>query len=683
MGNKYLVIIAVALLLTGAAIAAPAGDNAKEKDNGKEKVRVIAHTDKEISDAKSKGCKVVQNAKTLKALECSKDAASSLGLQEDVRVFAMDALANTQIGANLVHASGNTGTGRKVVVLDTGYNYNHVELSSSYLGGWDFVNGDSDPMDDNGHGSHVAGIITADGVNTLAKGVAPDTGIIAGKVLSASGGGYFSDVVAATYWAVDTFNPDAISMSLGTSPPWTYSGFCDNALPDLTTAIKYAVDRGVIVVVAAGNSGSSGVSIPGCISYSTTAGAVDSGDNIASFSGRGLAVDIVAPGVSIFSSTFGSNSYAYASGTSMATPVVSGTVALIKSSYPGYTVAQVQDALFNNARDLGATGKDSTYGWGRVDAYKASAIVHDVAVTSISAPGSATQGTLVNVNVNVANQGNQPESFTVTLTDGTVTLNSSSVSLGAGSSASLSFSWDTSTSSSGDHAIKAEASVVTGETDASDNVKTTTVTILVPDNTPPAISNVQVSGVTATGATITWTTNEPGNSLVRYGTAAPPSSTASASSLVTGHSITLSGLSASATYYFEVQSTDASGNTAVENNSRAYYSFTTPAPKTMYVSSIGMSTARTGNKIYAIATVTIVDSAGNRVQGATAYGHWSGLANNIVSGTTGVDGRVALTSNSVKSNKHGTFTFTVDNVVLSGWVYAPAKNIETGDSIRI
>ncbi|VVB87752.1 Halolysin [uncultured archaeon] len=298
----------------------------------------------------------------------------------------MDTGVNRQIRADLVQASGNNGTGRKVVILDTGYNYNHPELSSSYLGGKDFVNSDNDPMDDNGHGSHVAGIITADGVYPPAKGVAPGTGIIAGKVLDASGSGYFSDIVAAIYWAVDgpdgipntadDFNADAISLSLGSSPPYTYKGFCDSATKetsDMTTAIKYAVNRGVVVVVAAGNSGSSGVSIPGCISYSTTVGAVDSSDKIASFSGIGNAVDITAPGVNILSAWLGSD-YAYASGTSMATPVVSGTVALIKFAHPDYTVAQTQDALFKSAKDLGISGKDSTYGWGRVDAYGAAAI---------------------------------------------------------------------------------------------------------------------------------------------------------------------------------------------------------------------------------------------------------------------------------------------------------------------
>lgn len=368
MKNKYLTLVSAILLLSVVFAATAASDN------GKEKVRVIAHTDKEVTDAISQGCQVVQEAKTLKALVCSKNNALLLGLQEDIQMNAVDSGANIQIGAAQVQVSGNNGNGSKVVVLDTGYNYNHVELSSSYLGGKDFVNNDNDPMDDNGHGSHVAGIITADGINSNAKGVAPGTGIISGKVLDNNGNGYFSSAVAGIYWAVDgpdgipntpdDFKADAISLSLGGS--YVYRGFCDNAMPDMTTAIQYALSRGVIVVIAAGNK-AAGVSIPGCISYSTTVGAVDSSDSIASFSGRGNAVDITAPGVSILSSWTGS-SYVYASGTSMATPMVSGTVALIKSAHPAYTVDQVQRALFNTANDLGKKGKDSTYGWGRVNA---------------------------------------------------------------------------------------------------------------------------------------------------------------------------------------------------------------------------------------------------------------------------------------------------------------------------
>lgn len=355
--------------------------------------RVIAHSEKEVNDAVSLGCKVVREARTLKALNCPQSAVDSLSLAEDIRVFALDdgeadvlagpqpsamsAIANQQIGVTIVHNSGNTGSGRKVVVLDTGYNYTHPELISSYLGGKDFVNDDNDPMDDEGHGSHVAGIITADGVDSRARGVAPDAGVIAGKVLDQNGSGYFSDVVAAIYWAVDgpdgvygnadDLGADAVSLSLGTGAPYVYKGFCDGVLPDLTNAIKYAVQKNITVVVAAGNSGNPGVSIPGCISYSTTVGAVGSTDKVASFSGRGNALDITAPGVNIFSSILGS-AYATWSGTSMATPMVTGVIALVKNAHPAYTQGQVESKLFGTAKDLGKFGKDKDYGWGRVRA---------------------------------------------------------------------------------------------------------------------------------------------------------------------------------------------------------------------------------------------------------------------------------------------------------------------------
>ncbi len=362
------------------------------KEDGK--VRVFTSDHAVAVEAQEAGCELKKQGKKAGVFLCTAGVASALGLQEDIEVFALgeqghrnqevssqSANANTQIGANIVHALGNTGAGRVVVVLDTGYNYLHPELAgASYGGGWDFVNNDNDPMDDNGHGSHVSGLITADGVNASAKGTAPDAKVVAGKVLNASGFGYFSDIVEAIYWAVDgpdgvygsgdEFGTDAINMSLGTSQPYTYKGFCDGALPSLTTAIKYAVDKGVTVVSAAGNSGSAGVSIPGCISYSTTVGAVNSSDQIASFSGRGNAVDITAPGVSLLSAWTGS-SYVYASGTSMATPIISAVVALVKSAHPAYTVSQVQDALFKTAKDLGKWGKDTSYGWGRVVANKA------------------------------------------------------------------------------------------------------------------------------------------------------------------------------------------------------------------------------------------------------------------------------------------------------------------------
>ena len=392
--KKYLAALTVLIAVFVFAGAVNARAGVGKNDTHK---RVIAHTEEEADKAVSLGCKVVREAKTLKALRCPQDVAKSLSLTEDVRVFALEedeevgissrfrvgatsASANQQIGAGLVHNSGNTGGGRKVAVLDTGYNYLHPELSSSYLGGKDFVNDDNDPMDDEGHGSHVAGIITADGINPKAKGVAPDAGIVSGKVLDEIGSGYFSDVVAGIYWAVDgpdgiagtgdEFGADAISLSLGTSAPYLYKGFCDGVLPDLTNAIKYAVQNNVTVVVAAGNSGNAGISIPGCISYSTTIGAVNSSDKVASFSGRGNSLDISAPGVNIYSAILGSL-YATWSGTSMATPMVAGVIALVKNAHPAYTHSQIESKLFSTAKDLGKAGKDKDYGWGRVRADQA------------------------------------------------------------------------------------------------------------------------------------------------------------------------------------------------------------------------------------------------------------------------------------------------------------------------
>lgn len=374
--SLFLAVVALAFVYVGFS-----GSSAVAKGQGSAKVRFVAQMPDEAAYGIARGCEKVKAGKALTVLNCEPEVGGALGLQVDVRVYAQDTAVNSQIGADVVHGSGNTGAGRKIAVVDTGYNYSHPELSSSYFGGYDFVNNDNDPFDDNGHGSHVAGIITADGIiDSKSRGVSPDAGVVALKVLDANGSGFFSDVAEAIYWAVngadgvfgtaDDPGVDAVNMSLGTSQPYTYKGFCDSVFPSLTGAIKYAADKGIVVVTAAGNSGNAGVSIPGCISYSTTVGAVDKFDKIASFSGRGKAVDITSPGVGVYSTWLGT-SYKSASGTSMATPAVSAVVALVKYVKPEYTALQVETALFRTVRDLGKSGWDSSYGWGRVRADRA------------------------------------------------------------------------------------------------------------------------------------------------------------------------------------------------------------------------------------------------------------------------------------------------------------------------
>ncbi|HEY4500158.1 MAG TPA: S8 family serine peptidase [Candidatus Paceibacterota bacterium] len=374
--KKYLFYTLAVVFVAGTIVSAKGPDTVRPKSQ----TRFIVHTESEAALGLERACARVKNNKALIVLQCDDVVGQELGLQEDIRVFAADAGANTQIGANIVQGGGNTGSSTKIAILDTGYNYLHSELSSSYSGGYDFVNNDNDPMDDNGHGSHVGGLIAADGINTSAKGVAPDAAVVALKVLDLNGSGFFSDVVEAIYWAVN--GPDnifgngdesgiaAMNLSLGTGKPYVYKGFCDSILPDLTNAIKYAREHNILVAVAAGNEGRAGVSLPGCISYSTTVGAVNSSDQIASFSGRGSALDIVAPGVSLFGPWLGT-SYVTISGTSMATPIITGVAALVHTAHPTYSAVKVEEALIKTAKNLGKAGKDNDSGWGRVRANNA------------------------------------------------------------------------------------------------------------------------------------------------------------------------------------------------------------------------------------------------------------------------------------------------------------------------
>jgi hypothetical protein len=179
-------------------------------------------------------------------------------------------------------------------------------------------------------------------------------------------------------------------------------------------------------------------------------------------------------------------SYRSASGTSLASPHVAGTAALVIASGVSGNTA-VRDRLQTTADDLGATGLDTWYGYGLVDADEAAGggspppppppSTHDVAVTSVSAPGSVTQGSTVAVGVTVANQGTASEAFTVTLRDGGSTIGSSPVSLAAGVSTTVNFSWNTTGVATGAHTLTATAGPVSGETDTADNSRTASVTV--------------------------------------------------------------------------------------------------------------------------------------------------------------------------------------------------------------
>jgi serine protease AprX len=239
------------------------------------------------------------------------------------------------------------------------------------------------PYDNNGHGTHVAGTVGGNGAGGMTTGVAPNVSLFGAKVLDINGNGYSSNVIYAIEWSVDN-KADIVSLSMG--------GDRDISLKH---AINNAISAGVTVIAAAGNSGGTGTIIyPAGEKNVIAVGAVDSSDNIAYFSSSGPITvdgeiltkpDVSAPGACI-NSLSNSGGYEYCwSGTSMATPHVSGTAALLLQAARKNGIllspAQVKGILENTSVDLGAAGKDNTYGAGRIDVFKA---VREYAISTIN-----------------------------------------------------------------------------------------------------------------------------------------------------------------------------------------------------------------------------------------------------------------------------------------------------------
>lgn len=322
----------------------------------------------------------------------------------DDTVYAVDdELDNSwgvkHIGAGDVHASTtlnmNKGAGIKIGIIDSGINYNHPDLDGVYVGGHDFVQEDDatgdGPMDVYGHGTHVAGTACAEDNDHGVVGVAPDCELYSLRVLNDDGAGYWSDIIAAVEWSTRSdgqgVKMDVINLSLGQSR-------------DPGTTIKQAFDNaeaaGVVIVAAAGNSGNiagkgKNIIYPAKYASVIAVGATDSADKRASFSSTGNELELMAPGVSVYS-TWNDNTsylnpqpvcdvlgdcYKYGSGTSMASPHVAGVAALViatgvrDANGNGRINDEVRAVMNSTAEDLGSKGRDSQYGYGLVSAVDA------------------------------------------------------------------------------------------------------------------------------------------------------------------------------------------------------------------------------------------------------------------------------------------------------------------------
>ena len=273
-----------------------------------------------------------------------------------------------------------------VAVVDTGVDANHPDLVGATLPGVAFVSS-PDPsclpgsqVDDNGHGTHVAGIIAATANNgTGVAGAAFGVRVLPVKALDCTGAGLLSDVAQGVTWATD-HGARIINISLGS----------DSELFVLHDAIRYALAHNVLVVAAAGNCGVvstrcaalNSPQYPGAYAESLAVAATDSTDQHASFSNVNSYVGIAAPGVTIWSTTPtypttlsranpGTQSYAAFRGTSQASPLVAAIAALVLSQEPGLSPAQVTARLESTADDLGTPGIDPVFGAGRVNALRA------------------------------------------------------------------------------------------------------------------------------------------------------------------------------------------------------------------------------------------------------------------------------------------------------------------------
>ncbi|MCE5238536.1 S8 family peptidase [bacterium] len=259
-----------------------------------------------------------------------------------------------RIDAEVARAQGVTGAGVKVAVLDTGIQADHPDLAANVKGGANFVStppwkpaNASKWADDNGHGTHVAGIIAAVDNTIGVVGVAPQASLYAVKALDKSGSGYLSWIIAGLQWC-GANGIQVVNMSLGTaSDVQSFHDACDQA---------HAL--GIKLVAAAGNENAA-VSYPAAYASVIAVAAVDRTDTRAWFSNFGPQIAVAAPGVDVFSTYLGS-AYQTLSGTSMAAPHATGTLAL-----------KPDVSLTNTADDLLPAGFDVYTGYGLVDAEKA------------------------------------------------------------------------------------------------------------------------------------------------------------------------------------------------------------------------------------------------------------------------------------------------------------------------
>jgi subtilisin len=658
--------------------------------------------------AAAPGVRNVEPDVTLRAIDpVSVEATQTGDLEYD------NAWGVSRIGAPAVHSAGINGAGVRVAVIDTGIDYIHddpddtpyvvdPEFLSNYSGGFDFVNNDADPYDDNGHGTHVAGILAAEKNGYLVSGVAPGVDLFALKILNANGEGDVSSLILALQWALDS-DIDVANMSLGTH----------ELSPALETAVSNAAAQGLLMVAASGNVNpliwqellfGCPVTYPGAYPAVLATTFTNPNDALTGYSCTGPEVDVASPGDAVFSPVpIGSCmlckpwGYDALSGTSMASPHLAGTVALLLSAgladtgSPG-RLDDVRSRICSGA-DPGF-GVNSTpipttdpryptyFGCGVIDADDAVlGIVPPVNHPPVATDDTATTNEDVPVSIPVlANDTDQDgDSLSVSSVgspaNGSALLDPSGTAIGytpaAGFSGVDSFAYTLSDGAGGS------------------DVAVVTITVIAFDD-PPTAEPRSASTTSPNPVTISLRGTDPDSCELSFQVVDLPSN-GGVGSLANAPCVAGSPNADTATVVytpavgyagpdsFTYRVLDATGASAPVTVSITVLA--APPPNPIHVGDLDRATFSSGKTWTARVTIRVHNAAETAVTGAVVTGSWSNGASGSVSCTTTSSGACTVQKTKLSKASIASVTFAVTSVTLAGSTYTPLANHDPdGDS---
>ena len=392
-----------------------------------------------------------------------------------------------------------------IAIIDSGVDPTHPDLAGNLIAGYNFLGNNTDTQDVLGHGTAVAGSAAAITDNTTGvAGVAWNSPIMPLVVLNANDYATYYDIAQAINYAADQ-GVRVINISIGGS---SYSSTLQNA-------VNYAWNKGAVIVACAHNYSTDTPYYPAACANVIAVSATTSSDTLASFSNYGNWIDIAAPGAYILTTTRGGG-YGNWNGTSFSSPITAGVVALILSANPSLTNAQVVDTLTQSADDLGSTGFDNYFGYGRVNALQsiqaALAEVPDVdtidpSVAITSPQNNTTVNGSLTVSVSAADEGGVDR----------VALYVNGELLSADTTSPYTFEWDTYGYANSDHELMAVAYDSAGNDGWSSVITVTVANESADDTTAPvvAITSIQGGALVSGGVTVDVSaTDEGGVALV-------------------------------------------------------------------------------------------------------------------------------------------------------------------------